>query len=51
MRIAEPGSVRHEECIDEVKVKIEELEWKVELWKMRAQIRGMINNICKGAED
>lgn len=51
MRIAEPGFVRHEECIDEVKVKINESQWKVELWKMRAQIQGMRNNICKGAED
>lgn len=51
MRITEPGSARREKCIDDVDVKIEESEWKAELRKMRAQIRGIRSNVCKRAKD
>lgn len=38
MRVVEPSSEGPKERIDEVEVKIEELEWKAELRKIRAQI-------------
>lgn len=51
MRITKPGSARCEKSIDDVEIKIEELEWKTELQKMRAQIRGIRSNVCKRAKD
>lgn len=43
-QIIEPGSMRHEECINKLDVVP---ECKAELQKMKAQIRGMRNNVCK----
>lgn len=40
VRIIGPSFMKQEECTDEVKVKMEELEWKAKLREMRAEIRG-----------
>lgn len=48
MQIIEPGSMRHEECINKLDI---EPEQKVELQKMKAQIQGMRNNVCKRVKD
>lgn len=44
-------SPRLEERSNDVEVKIEEPKWKAELHKMKAQIRGMRNNVCNRAKD